>query len=174
MTRTGDTTRCCERHNFVCNAVAASGVRPVLSTGGLYEEVCRCGCRVDRDSGVACRQRDGADGGVGEGWTRQRHVAHLARELRDADRARQAIASQVLDHRLLQERRLHRTGPVLQEAQPWPRELDLDGRDAHDAGQVADHRLVRTCRHASDIVPRHLVRSGWVGASSGGGGSLRG
>jgi hypothetical protein len=63
-------------------------------------------------------------------------------------------STDVLDHRLLQERAVERGGP-LPEARESHR-LDVEGGDSNDAGTVADHRLLRLLRVAANVVRRHI------------------
>src|SRR6266496_6067981 len=63
-----------------------------------------------------------------------------------ADRVGFAIAN-VLDHRLLQERAVACGWSVPEAARGWARLVDVEGRDADDAGALVDRRLVRVGRN---------------------------
>jgi hypothetical protein len=114
----------------------------------------------EEDSHPACRVRDATRDsgyGVGERPSRERHLTGAGGKLRDAHRHGFKPASDVFDHRLLQEWPLARTGPLPTAAEERSRQLDLDGRDPHDTGNLADLRLMRIGRDPTYGVPSHLA-----------------
>ena len=67
-------------------------------------------------------------------------------------------ARRVLDHRLLQEWALAGAGPLREDAESWSSELDVEGRDEHDAGPLGDHGFVRLSRNSPHVLPRPLEK----------------
>jgi hypothetical protein len=96
---------------------------------------------------------------VSHGEAADGHVADLARQLRDAGCARVSVQRRLFDRRLLQKREIDCGGST---AAATPRrrscELDVEGRNAHDAGAVADQRPLRECRDATHVLPGHMSK----------------
>ena len=94
----------------------------------------------------------GAIGCMTSGWVSDRWFRGRRKVL--------VLACQVLDHRLLQDHRVAREGPLPEATRPRPCQLDMARRDEDDARPLADLRALRRRRLAQNLVPCRLMRRG--------------
>ena len=118
--------------------------QPVARVGSRPYAQCRPDERHGSRACFAC-------GGISPCPSCPNHVSGQRRVICPSDCRRLARAD-VLDHRLLQERSVARGGPVPEATERRPGVVDVEGRHADDAGTVADHRLVRVRRKASNLI----------------------